>query len=315
MNKKMKYPIVSIIVPCYKVEKFLRNCIESVIRQPYIHWELILVDDGSPDNCGAICDEYAAIDDRIKVIHKPNGGVASARNEGVAKAMGEYICFVDGDDYLHVDFLKKMITLATENNADLVQCGCVKGSEFQFPQIPEGRISHYSNHTVFTSEVANIVVWGKLYKREVVADVKIPEGVYFEDDYTTWKYYYKSPTIVLTTEQLYYYYQNPESVMAQHRKKLNLDFLEAYNERIRFFVDSKEADLEHMSRLQQLKACVLSYTNAQATSEQKKLLLSTFRDSWKVLKGSKHIKKIYKILFIVFSISPTLGSKLANKVR
>lgn len=310
MNK-----LVSIIVPCYKVEKFLRNCIESVIHQSYTYWELILVDDGSPDNCGAICDEYAAIDERIIVIHKPNGGVASARNEGVAKANGEYISFVDGDDYLHQSFLKKMITLATENNATLVQCGCVKGEELQFPQIPEGSISHFTNHTVFTTEVANIVVWGKLYKREVVADVKIPEGVYFEDDYTTWKYYYKSPTIVITTEQLYYYYQNPESVMAQHRKKLNLDFLGAYNERISYFVGTKEEDLDHMARLQLLKACVLSFSNPQATVEQKNILCKHFRESWNIVRRSHYIKSIYKLLFCFFAISPSFGAKLAKMIH
>ena len=307
--------MISIIDPCYKVERFLPNCIESVLYQTYSDWELILVDDGSPDNCGSICNQYAAKDKRIRVIHKQNGGVASARNIGIEKAAGDYICFVDGDDYLHTSFLQKMFDLAIVCKADIVQCGCVKGSTFEYPEITPGVVSHYTNHTAFTSEIANIVVWGKLYKREVISKIRIPEGVYFEDDYTTWKYYYNAPNIVLTTEDLYYYYQNPESVMAQHRKKLNLDFLGAYNERIKFFIESGETDLEHMARLQLLKACVLSYSNPQASSEQKSILLSAFMDSWASVKTSHYIRNIYKILFLAFSVCPSLGARLANISR
>lgn len=306
---------ISIIVPCYNVAKFLPTCIESVQQQTYVNWELILVDDGSPDRCGEICDECAKKDDRIRVIHKPNGGVASARNAGVAQAKGDYICFLDGDDYLHTTFLQKMTAIANKHNADLVQCGCVKGADFIFPEIPQGSLSNYNNHTVFTSEVANIVLWGKLYKRDVVKSITMPEGVYFEDDYTTWKYFYQAPKIVVTSEHLYYYYQNPESVMAQHRNKLNLDFTKAYEERIAFFVEKHEPDLEHMTHLQFLKGLVLSYSNSMATDDQKKTIVTYFRQSWKVVRFSSYIKFYYKILFGIFSISPAFGSKLANIAR
>ena len=98
-------PLVSIIVPCYKVEQYLPNCIESILYQTYTNWELILVDDGSPDNCGNICDDYAAKDNRIKVVHKKNGGLSSARNAGMKVMNGEYVTFLDSDDFLHKDAL------------------------------------------------------------------------------------------------------------------------------------------------------------------------------------------------------------------
>ena len=119
--------LISIIVPVYKVEQYLPTCIESVQKQSYFNWELILVDDGSPDVCPQICEEYANHDDRIKVIHKENGRVAKARNAALRVAKGEYITFLDGDDYLHKDYLKIMLGIITSKQVDIVQCSFVRG--------------------------------------------------------------------------------------------------------------------------------------------------------------------------------------------
>ena len=118
---------MSIIVPCYKVEQYLPNCIESVINQSYPNWELILIDDGSPDQSGNICDEYAIRDSRIKVNHKQNAGVAAARNSGIGLATGDYATYLDGDDFLHSDCLKTLVHIAEQQKADIVQCGYVRG--------------------------------------------------------------------------------------------------------------------------------------------------------------------------------------------
>ena len=116
----MNNPKVSIIVPCYKVEKYLSNCIESVLHQTYDNWELILVDDGSPDRSGEICDNYAKKDNRIKVIHKTNGGVAVARNIAIDLAEGEYISFLDGDDFLHTDYIRELIRLTLKYQTEII---------------------------------------------------------------------------------------------------------------------------------------------------------------------------------------------------
>ena len=117
MNK-----LISIIVPIYKVENYLKRCIDSIINQTYKHIEIILVDDGSPDNCGAICDEYTKFDDRIKVIHKKNGGLSDARNCGIEISTGDYIIFIDGDDYVSKNMCEKLLIRALEHNADIVSC-------------------------------------------------------------------------------------------------------------------------------------------------------------------------------------------------
>ena len=115
----LENPLISVIVPVYNVEQYLKTCVDSVLNQSYKNWELILVDDGSPDNCPQICDIYVAKDDRVKVIHKENGGASSARNAALDIATGEYITFLDSDDFWHNDYLSTMIELCMQYNADI----------------------------------------------------------------------------------------------------------------------------------------------------------------------------------------------------
>ena len=122
-------PQISVIIPVYKVEQFLGDCIKSILSQTFSNYEIILVDDGSPDNSGKLCDEFAAGDSRIKVVHKENGGVSSARNKGIEIAEGEWICFVDSDDWVEPDYLEVMFKTAIENNADVSVCGFVGGKK------------------------------------------------------------------------------------------------------------------------------------------------------------------------------------------
>ena len=218
--------LVSIIVPVYKVEQYLRNSIESVQKQTYFNWELILVDDGSPDRCPQICDEYASHDDRIKVIHMENGRVAKARNAALRVAKGEYITFLDGDDYLHKDYLRHMLEIMDSKQVDIVQCGFVRGDATEFPEVTMvERISMFDNHSVFLNQVAKVVVWGKLYKRYIFDGRMVTEDKFFEDDFTTWKWYYAAKQIAVTHVPLINYKDNQQSTMPMHKKTPNVLFL------------------------------------------------------------------------------------------
>lgn len=212
-------PLVSIIVPCYNVEQYLPNCIESILCQSYTNWELILVDDGSPDSSGEIADKYASCDARIKVIHKTNAGVAAARNSAIDIAAGEYISFLDGDDFLHPDYIKDLLAIANENKADIVQCDYVRGKDTTFPPYKGAEVLNtYNSHDVFVADVAKIIVWGKLIKSNILKAIRIPEGRYFEDDLVTWRWYYAANKTVITSKPYYYYTENDASQMAQHNK-------------------------------------------------------------------------------------------------
>lgn len=312
-----KEPFISVVVPVYKVEQYLHNCIESVINQTYTNWELILVDDGSPDRCGEICDEYAAKDSRIKVIHKENGGLSSARNAGLDyPPKGEFVTFLDSDDFWHPDYLCILVGLQQRYNADIVQCEFIRGKETSFPDISkEVSIGVYNNHEAFLSEKTNIIMCGKLYKKELFGDIRMPEGLYNEDDWTSWKLYYRAKTIVVTNQALYFYTINPASIMGQLNKKPDLRYINAYNERIGFFVGTGEKDLEHCSRLQLCKSLLLTYRHSKLSKEERQEVKAKFNDSWKELKHSPFINGKYKFLFKAFDLAPLFTSKLVNKIR
>lgn len=308
-------PLVSIIVPCYKVEQYLPNCIESILCQSYTNWELILVDDGSPDNCGNICDDYAVKDNRIKVVHKQNGGLSSARNAGMKIMTGDYVTFLDSDDFLHKDALHILVKHAKKHDAQIVQCNFVRGSETVFPDCSnQEKVDVYDNHTVFTKFAAKIIVCGKLYKRELLDDITMPEGIINEDDWTTWKIYYKAKTIVVTNRPLYYYTVNPNSIMSTAKRKPDTTYYGAYDERISFFHEKNEKDLEDVSRLQFCKSLLLSYSNGQLTKEQRGEINGRFKAHWQVLRKSLVVPLILKVLFFCFTISPELVSKVANRI-
>lgn len=308
---------ISIIIPVYKVEQYLRNCIESVINQTYTNWELILVDDGSPDRCGEICDEYAAKDSRIRVIHKENGGLSSARNAALdLPPKGEFVTFLDSDDFWHPEYLETLMNLQQKYHADLVQCGFVRGSESVFPPI-EGSISIdvLDNHEVFIKEKANVIMCGKLYRTSLFDGIRMPVGLYNEDDWTAWKLYYRAKSIVVTNQALYYYTINPASIMGQLGKKPDMRYVNAYNERIGFFVGTGEKDLEHCSRLQLCKSLLLTYGHSKLSEEDRRMVKEKFEESWEEIKHSPYIKDKYKCMFRAFEFSPLFTSKLVNKIR
>lgn len=315
-RKAMRESLISIIVPVYKVENYIRNCIESVQNQTYTHWELILVDDGSPDNSGKICDEYQEKDNRIRVIHKENGGLSSARNAGLdLPPKGEYVTFLDSDDFWREDYLSIMINLCLENDADMSQCSFIRGTENFFPAFKENiDVRKYDNHSIFLSGKANVIVCGKLYKVFLFDDIRMPVGLYNEDDWTTWKLYYRAKKIAVTTQRLYYYTENPSSIMGKMKKKPDLRYWGAYDERIAFFQKKGEEDLEHCSRLQLCKSLTMLYSNRMLTQEERLEVKKRFSESWNALNSSPYISKFYKSLFLLFNIMPKLTSTMAIKL-
>lgn len=205
-------PSISIIVPVYKVEKYLNRCLDSIIAQTFTDWECILIDDGSPDNCGKICDDYAKKDERFVVIHQENAGVSAARNAGLDMAKGEYIGFVDGDDWIESNTYEIAINTAIKENADLVEWGCALNDgvkDYKYLIHPEGAFD------LFNTQVQ---LWHgpctKLIKKSVLSmyGLKFPQGIALaEDMYLSTKLFYYSKKSFGLSNCLYHYYQNPES--------------------------------------------------------------------------------------------------------
>jgi glycosyltransferase involved in cell wall biosynthesis len=226
--------LISVIVPVFKVEAYLAKCIESIRCQTYPNFELILVDDGSPDGSPQICDDYAAVDDRIRVIHKNNRGLSSARNAGLDIAQGEFICFIDSDDYIKPEYLETLLTLQRKNNADLVICEYdyveKNGNVYEHHKIPWNKsITHKDFWLLFCESdyrVFSAVAWNKIYRAKIFKEVRYTLGKCMEDNFIIKAVIEQCDSIYVTNEVLYYYLQRPDSIMGRFSIK-HLDGVEA----------------------------------------------------------------------------------------
>lgn len=228
----MNNPLITVIIPCYKVEQYLPKCINSVLTQTYTNLEIILVDDGSPDNCGNICDNYAQKDSRIKVIHKTNGGLSDARNKGIDIAHGEYITFIDSDDYVSNNYIEVLYNLLKDNNAQMSICLPYCISEMNETII---RINKKNKKIIFNSEEALISMfyqkdfdtsaWAKLYHQSLFKNIRYPQHILYEDLPTTYKLIQLCTTIAMTTQQNYFYLLRNNSIEGSPFKAIKYESL------------------------------------------------------------------------------------------
>lgn len=242
--------MISVIVPVYNVEPYLRECIDSILAQTYTDFELILVDDGSPDKCGEICDEYAAKDSRIRVIHQENGGLSAARNAGLDIAQGEYVTFVDSDDVVHPNYLSCLHEAILQNNAEIVIGRFLRFTEVAPAYVPMTATLQYARNgreacwELFAEDaVTYTIACGKLYKTELFAGIRYPLGRIHEDEATTYKVLYKAKLVAVLENELYYYRQNPNGIMGTTFSVKRYQALDAFQERIAFFKEHGEWEL------------------------------------------------------------------------
>lgn len=234
-------PKISVIVPVYNVEKYLNRCIDSILAQTFTDFELILVDDGSPDNCGKICDEYAEKDERIHVIHKENGGLSDARNVGIdwafAKSNSEWITFIDSDDWIHPRYLETLYDAVKSTGCEISICAYEETTGGN-PEVDESQLeAEIVNTEDFFCEhnVNAVIAVCKLYKKEDFKDIRYPVGKLHEDEYTTYKILFKYEKIAFANQPLYYYYTNSESIMRSEWTPKRMDSIEAIENQANFF--------------------------------------------------------------------------------
>lgn len=222
--------LVSVIVPVYNVEKYVGECIESLIGQSYKNIEIILVDDGSTDSSGQLCDVYAGKDIRIKVIHKENGGLSDARNAGIDSAGGVYFSFVDGDDFLAKDAILKMISGMKEKKCDISVCNMIRyfeNGETEPFYIPSNTLKVLNSTDRFET-LSQPSVCNKIFKADLFSSVRFPKGKFYEDTYVYHTLVYNAKTIVLTGYDGYFYRSRRSSILGQNvMTDRYFDFIEA----------------------------------------------------------------------------------------
>jgi glycosyltransferase involved in cell wall biosynthesis len=219
----MKKPLISVIIPIYNVEQYLKTCIDSVLAQSYENLEIILVDDGSQDSCGAICDEYANLDSRIIVIHKKNGGLSDARNKGIDICHGEYISFIDSDDFVSKYFIELLYNAAEETNSDIASyswpVNFVDGQESNITfteELKSPKIKVLDKKEALKQILYQKIPNGaqhRLYKKKILKDIRFPYGYLFEDVATVYKTFILANKIVLVSERAYAYRVRPDSIV------------------------------------------------------------------------------------------------------
>lgn len=250
----MASSLVSVIVPVYNVEPFLEECLNSIVRQTYQNIEVIVVDDGSTDGSGMLCDVFGKSDKRVRVVHQSNGGLSAARNAGLGLAQGEYIAFVDSDDAVAPGFLAALLSA----RADVAQCAACRDKHYlqrkDGTDVSFQRLTPYqaSERLQFDSTGDATVVWNKLYRRHLFDGVEFPVGKQHEDEFVTYRLLWKADEVCVTARPLYFYRQHPESTMGAGFSPRSLHAIEALEERAAFY---REHGQERLAAMTDVVAC------------------------------------------------------------
>lgn len=237
-------PLISVIVPVYRVERYLKRCVDSILAQTYPNMEVLLVDDGSPDRCPEICEEYARRFSNIRVIHQQNKGLSGARNTGIDQAKGEYLAFVDSDDVISPYFLEKLYQALKENDADLSQCRWeyMHGDVLKEAYRPDASTEVFSGRRMLANLYIQtgayyVVAWNKLYKRQLFETIRYPQGQIHEDEATTYRVFDLCKKAVVVDNALYGYYVGGggTSITRNGFSMKKLDWCKANEERVGYF--------------------------------------------------------------------------------
>lgn len=230
-------PLVSVVIPVYNISDYVLKCLESVAGQSFESLEIIVVDDGSTDGSGKICDEFVARDVRVKVFHRKNKGLSEARNFGILKAKGKYVALIDGDDFVKKDFVNAMVITAEKTGSEVVICGFDES-------IPEEEVlsgKEVATKLLVGQENMEIVAWNKLYRRELFDEVKYPVGEKHEDSLTTYKILAKARKVAYVSKSLYVYVKRPGSIMNEVKTVERLSArCKAAEEAVKYFRDDED---------------------------------------------------------------------------
>ena len=260
-------PEISIIVPVYKTEKYIHRCVDSILAQTFTDFELILVDDGSPDNCGAICDEYAATDERVHVIHQENQGQAVARNHALdwvfENSTSEWISFIDSDDWVHVKYLACLLEAAQKNNTLISSCNICKTDRFHGVYDAElsstARKIPASDDYMHFSDGVFAYPFMRLFAKKLWVSIRFPNGKLWEDLATIYKVLFSCDWVAWVPECLYFYFINSSGTVCQPWKPKRMDEFDAYEEQLAFF-SSRPENQKIYETLQRTYIRAISYS-------------------------------------------------------
>lgn len=327
-------PKVSVIVPIYKVENYLNRCVNSILNQTYKNIEVILVDDGSPDKCGEIADSYAIKDNRVKSFHKENGGLSDARNYGMKYVTGEYIVFVDSDDWIKEEMIETLVGIAMDLKADIVQSGFYYAYEtyllyddryYSEDMLPiQLNKNELMRELVINERVKNFA-WGKLYKTKLIKDLYFEKGVLFEDVFWAHKVMDRVDKYAICHKPMCYYLQRSDSIVSTYTVR-NIDIIRGLKERHKF-IEENYKDLINESYKILVKTILLHYyllnknkdkdLDGQYRKQLRDYILSNYLNIQEAIKEDKELSKEVKLFKLNYLLSRIYvnTNKVLRKVK
>jgi len=312
---------ITIVVPVYNVEKYINLCVESILRQTYQDFSLILVDDGSTDNCGHICDQYAKNDNRISVIHKKNGGLSDARNAAIDRVNTKFITFIDSDDTISKYYLSILLSVITESGADIAQADFTREVNDLDNEGKSNDLFIYDNTTTLLKEYFTLgkvekAAWGKVYATELFQDIRYPVGKLYEDSFTTYKLLLKVKKFARVSNLLYFYRINNSSIMHSFSKN-RFDILSIRND-VKNNIGSRYFELKDYIDYFYMRFAFYTYNDCIQAG-----MSSEFRDEMQEIeKNIRNLnpntdiwEKKYVFMYHLMKFSPHMYAKWVQKFR
>lgn len=323
MDKSAK-DTISVIVAIYNVERYLSKCIESILSQTYENLDIILINDGSTDKSGEICDKYAAKDSRIRVIHRENKGVAYTRNQGISVAKGEYLTFVDSDDYIHPQMYEILMEYLHKHQAEVAACDYEKVTDTQKVNIINKTDKKFVTNIIesrqdkkrymYLEQYGNaLLVWNKIFKKELWNGIQCPEGKVYEDETVTFKILHRANKIVNIREELYYHVKRANSITAISFSPKRLQRLDALETRIIYYIENN--DWEFLSeaffvyKTDLLVVMKRIMENSEYTMHMLKPYMKKYRWYCRKYLGKMKMPAKKKLQYIFFSMFPMIYFK------
>lgn len=297
---------ISVIVPVYNAEKYLRRALDAICGQTYKNLEIILIDDGSTDRSGAICDEYKEKDSRIIVMHQVNSGVSVTRNKALSLVTGELIAFVDADDYIIPDFFEKLVCIKNKQSAEMVICNFRRFSSDKIPCVEKckGEVQVWNKKEALRNVYGSYghlisgVLWNKLYDAKLFEELRFPEGLKNEDEFLLPKLIDRTNTVAYTSEIMYYYYENGNSITTNSNYLNSEDIYKVFDERMKYF-EQKGNEYDDFVRL--TKKSYLDRIISRYKKTKNKDLLRRYRNKYQEFKND-----VQGIGYRIFFCSPGL---------
>lgn len=323
--------MISIIIPVYNAEKYIEKCLDSILQSKYDNYEIIIVNDGSTDKTEEIIKNYQILYKNIKLITKNNGGSASARNVGLDNAQGEYIAFVDADDYIDMNYLNIMYEIMKKNDVDIVECdfnvvknnNIIKGPSYNdLKNIDKNTkiITNIEKLEKFCSRkdyLKTAVLWNKLYKKDLFTDIRFVENKGIDDEFIIHKIIYKAKLIATTNMKLYYYYLSDNSQMRNKSSLKKIDNIEAIEDQMKFFEENGLSNLRKQLYYRYYRSIMYGYVYVKKYfPNEKEILLKLNNKRRKMYKLilSKYLSTKEKIYLICYRISPTIFNLICKVV-